>query len=363
MAIAMRFLLLLFLFASPLAQSSSGRLPISGPSGVQSTMPVSGLAKWTATPLAANASWSSGWIDVANYQSVMQSYSADVAGALVFDYSADGVVALPGQSSNLVYPPAGVSLNGAVVNHFPATKARFFRLVYTNGNAPQSSFNVMVRLSLDAVVSGQTLSAALFPSAIAEITKAVIEAPASDGTYGKVERTGTSLNVHVTNSSGGGGGGDVTVTNFPATQPISGTVTVANPTTSVSVSNFPAEATKTAVQKTGTLVTTATTADQVILTYTVTVGKTFYLQYLSLQGGVTALSATASILGVISLERPSGTKVFTHRITNPTISLPIPLISAQGEIPIPAGTVIRVVVTPSAITSMTWYANFGGYEQ
>lgn len=123
---------------------------------------------------------------------------------------------------------------------------------------------------------------------------------------------------------------------------------------------------KSAVLKTGTLVTTATTIDQIVLTYTVTALKTFYLEYLDLFGRLTAVSATASILGTISVETPSGTKVFTASLVNPTTSdsgsqrAAVPLVE---PIPIPAGAVIRVVVTPAAVTSMTWLANFGGYEK
>lgn len=121
---------------------------------------------------------------------------------------------------------------------------------------------------------------------------------------------------------------------------------------------------KTNVLKTGTLTTSATTADQVVLTYTVTALKTFFLQYLHLCGSLTAISATASILGTMSLETPSGTKVFTTRFTNPTISLPDELVlDFQEAIPVAAGVVVRVVVTPAAATGMTWIANFGGYEK
>lgn len=121
---------------------------------------------------------------------------------------------------------------------------------------------------------------------------------------------------------------------------------------------------KTNVLKTGTLVTTATTADQVVLTYTVTAGKTFYLQYFTFIGRLTVIAAGASILGATSLETPSGTKAYTMTWTNPTISLVAPnTVSFCEPIPIAAGTVIRVVCTPAAVTSMTWIANFGGYEK
>ena len=143
-----------------------------------------------------------------------------------------------------------------------------------------------------------------------------------------------------------------------------------NITGTVAVSNFPADQLVTVdrsgrivVMKTNTLVTTAVTADQVILTYTVTAGKTFWLEYYAYDTRLTAVSATASILGTISLENPSGTKIFTSTETNPTTSeTKMIVITFSEPIPITAGTVIRVVTTPAATTSMTWVANFGGYE-
>lgn len=150
----------------------------------------------------------------------------------------------------------------------------------------------------------------------------------------------------------------VQITALPA---ISGTV---------SVSNFPVSQTvaidrsgRTPVLKTGTLITTAITADQVVLTYTVTSGKTFWLQYIAWDVRLTAVSATASVLGAISLEAPSGTKVFTATEVNPTTSETAMSSLAFAEpIPIASGTVIRWVTTPAATTSMTWIGNFGGYE-
>lgn len=121
---------------------------------------------------------------------------------------------------------------------------------------------------------------------------------------------------------------------------------------------------QTNVLKTGSLVTTAVTADQVVLTYTVTALKTFYLTHLIMYGRLTVISATASILGVISLETPSGTKAITLDDTNPTTSeVEFHPIVFSEPIPIAAGVVIRVVVTPAAATSRTWRANFGGYEK
>ncbi len=138
----------------------------------------------------------------------------------------------------------------------------------------------------------------------------------------------------------------VSVSNFPATQPVT-----------IDVSG------RTSVLKTGTLVTTAVTADQVVLTYTVTSGKTLWLEYYGYDVRLTVLSATASILGTVSLEFPSGTKTFTSTETNPTTSQTgMRILTFSTPVPVTSGTVIRVVCTPAAVTSMTWVANFGGYE-
>jgi hypothetical protein len=122
---------------------------------------------------------------------------------------------------------------------------------------------------------------------------------------------------------------------------------------------------KTAVLKTGSLTTTAVTADQVVLTYTVTGGKTFYLEYVEGHGRLTTLSATAVILGTLSIETPSGTKVITHSLVNGTTEFEdqVPVYHFSEPIPIAAAAVIRCVTTPAAATSTLWVCNFGGYEK
>ena len=71
---------------------------------------------------------------------------------------------------------------------------------------------------------------------------------------------------------------------------------------------------KTVVAKTGSLVTTATTANQVVLTYTVTAGKTLYLEYVSFMAYITTVPGNTNpvLLGTLSLENPSGTQLITN---------------------------------------------------
>jgi hypothetical protein len=114
------------------------------------------------------------------------------------------------------------------------------------------------------------------------------------------------------------------------------------------------------VLKTNSLVTTATTADQVILTYTVTAGKTFYMTYLGVSTKFTVFLNNTDV-GKTSLESPAGTKLITDQYLSNAYRMQ-PLVFTP-PIPFAAGTVIRVVCTPSVATSITWVANFGGYEQ
>lgn len=119
---------------------------------------------------------------------------------------------------------------------------------------------------------------------------------------------------------------------------------------------------KTNVLKTGTLASSAATADQVVLTYTVTSGKTFYLEYFDVNARLTTYAATATNFGDCSLESPAATKLYTQMIASAgapgaqqmTFSEPVPIASA---------TVIRIVCTPSAATAFTFRANLGGYEK
>ena len=120
---------------------------------------------------------------------------------------------------------------------------------------------------------------------------------------------------------------------------------------------------KAVIGKTGSLATTATTADQVIVTYTVTAGKTFYLEGFNVTARLTTYATTATNYGTASLENPSGTKLNTAMIANAGVINPPYYQTYSEPIPIAAGTVIRVVCTPGAVTSYTWQANLWGYEK
>ena len=170
----------------------------------------------------------------------------------------------------------------------------------------------------------------------------------------------------------------VSGTFFQATQPVSGTVTanagtgtftvgqatgtnLHTVTDSSSVMSLGTVDSKTLVMKTGSLTTTATTVDQVVLTYTVTALKTFFIQYLEMM--VAASSGHAdTVFGTMSLEIVSGTKVITEHPIGPGIGQSS-LYTFSEALPVSAGTVVRIVTTPAAATSFVWSANFGGFER
>ena len=120
---------------------------------------------------------------------------------------------------------------------------------------------------------------------------------------------------------------------------------------------------KTVKCTTGSLVSTATTADQVICTYTVTAGKTLYLLGFDVGVRLTTIASTATTFGTASLENPSGTKLMTRILAGAGVTAPPPYCNYTEPLPIAAGTVIRIVCTPAAATSYTWQGNIWGYEK
>lgn len=119
---------------------------------------------------------------------------------------------------------------------------------------------------------------------------------------------------------------------------------------------------KTVVSKTGTLASSATTADQVVVTYTVTAGKTFYIQYFDFTARLTTFAATATNFGDCSLESPAGTKLYTMMNASAGAPAQVRVVTAE-PLPIGSGVVVRIVCTPSAVTAFTWRGNLVGFER
>ena len=122
----------------------------------------------------------------------------------------------------------------------------------------------------------------------------------------------------------------------------------------------------TTILKTGALASSAITADQVILSYTVPPGKKFILGYFEANVLLTTFTGTATFFGTVSIEAPAGKKLQTFNCAGPGVlnapvyvELPEPMTIIGNS---DGNTVVRVVCTPSAITPFTWEANIGGAE-
>lgn len=129
----------------------------------------------------------------------------------------------------------------------------------------------------------------------------------------------------------------------------------------MSIKDYPAVGTNACTS--GTLASSAVTADQVIATYTVTAGKTFFLGSLLLNARLTAFATTATNFGVASLV-VNGRKIVTFNVIAGPGVLNSPLFMEPGwPLTFAAGDVLSVVCTPAAITGFTWDASLIGFEQ
>lgn len=120
---------------------------------------------------------------------------------------------------------------------------------------------------------------------------------------------------------------------------------------------------KTRILIIGRKVTTAITLNQVILTYTVSDKKIFYLNYLLVMCRLTTFATTATLFGVVYLQSPDLSVLVMADLAGPGITAPPIIIPFSEPIPITMNTVVEVTCTPSASTSFTWVAGFGGYEK
>lgn len=110
----------------------------------------------------------------------------------------------------------------------------------------------------------------------------------------------------------------------------------------------------------GALTTTATTADQVIVSNTPSAGTSFKSTVIS--GYLTTYSGTESNMGVCKMQQGGVDASPEIRIQNTDLD------SIAGVVVIPWGNglsfsgseVIRWIVTPAATTSMRWSAAFFG---
>lgn len=119
---------------------------------------------------------------------------------------------------------------------------------------------------------------------------------------------------------------------------------------------------KTIKMSAGNLVTSTATSNQIIVTYTVTTGKTFYIEEADCGVILDSAAATQTQFGTCSLTI-NGAVVWSQYMKGPgACSFQQPLIYSE---PIFAAStqVVQWVTTPASTGNFLWTANFGGYEK
>lgn len=243
----------------------------TNPQGQSVTIPVGGSSYVNSEPLEAGASRDTGWISTEGYGSLFYIIRSNRTTSITVEYSDDGVTAFMAGNA-LTYGNAHVNMQ---IQRVLAPKGKYTRLTFTNTGGTTATQRFEVRLSTTLIQPTETsLNAGLTGTELGLITANVVFADDGNGTYAQVQRTGNALNVQVLNPSSAtdvsalakdatvakdgtdgtgitpptGGTGirgwlsgifqklsgtlnvsitntSIPVTGFPATQPVSGTVT------------------------------------------------------------------------------------------------------------------------------------------
>ena len=110
---------------------------------------------------------------------------------------------------------------------------------------------------------------------------------------------------------------------------------------------------------------TAATGTVTLSSRTTTTNKTFYLQHVDITAFLVAPSSeTTAVLGVASLQSPSGTVIATMTFTNST-GAPMPRYVLDLAEPLPFGSQVTISVVGDAKTAsgLTWISNLIGFEK
>jgi hypothetical protein len=352
--------------------------PVSGPlTDTQlraSAVPVSAAALPLPTGAAQDSTLTSGSQKTKLVDSGgTNAASVSAAGALKVDGSA---VTQPVSAAALPLP------SGASQEHTTAVSPHAVRL--TDGTAffkPTTPSDTQpVSIAATVPVSGPLTDTQLRASAV-PVSAASLPLPTGAATAAKQPALGTAgtPSADVLTVQGAASMTALKVDGSATTQPVAGTITVQqataanlkglmlladqaaasnNTTGVVSLGNSLG---KTAAMQTNSLITTAVTADQVIKAYTVPAGKTFYLQYIDFFVRLTTFAATATYFGTAYLQQQGASNLYISPMAGTGVA--VAHLELTEPMPFAAGTVLRALTTPSATTSMTWNANFGGYEK
>lgn len=146
--------------------------------------------------LPANASVTTGWLDISNYDSLKFVFFSDVLGSYKIEYSSDKQnIVLP--AIEVLYDEPGLRRKGAI-----DPDASFVRVTFKNGNQPQTKFAMIVSFKIGLTQpSLEILGATGSKTRLAQWVKAAMHIMDASGAYDDVFRVGNSLSVHVDNQT------------------------------------------------------------------------------------------------------------------------------------------------------------------
>lgn len=163
----------------------------------------------STTPLSGGASYTSDWLDVSGYETLIFACKADVAGTLYAQFSNVGTEAAGDATpSQLTY---NVAANTNEVHRLLRTR-QYFRLRYTNGASAQSSFHIQcfagAGAELTSVVGGtiqqdqDAVVTRLIPTAI-EVSQGLFTGYTSLNKFGRNPQIDTTTDPEDVISYGG----------------------------------------------------------------------------------------------------------------------------------------------------------------
>jgi hypothetical protein len=194
------------------AMETDGRVKISdGGTPLRISVPsVANAGNSTNTPLAANGVFTGAAVFVQDFAAIGVFAFANVGSAtdgLKLQWSVDGVVWTETLAFTLLPSIAG--------SYTVGPRAAYFRLVFTNGGTAQTTLSIQTILHYTVVRTGTIrISDVTNPESDASVVKSVITGRTTQGGGGYVD-------VKVAPSGAVAIDGSVSVSNFPATQPVS----------------------------------------------------------------------------------------------------------------------------------------------
>lgn len=146
----------------------------------------------TSSALGAAGVFTGDWEDTLNYNTITIGILADQSSAvdgLEVQWSADGLTEIQDDVFSIF------ANAGKVYTFSPAN--RYFRVVYTNGAAPQASFSIQSILKKGGIkASSHRLKDSVIGDDDAELIKAVLTAADLNGVYSSIGQFKGALNVH-----------------------------------------------------------------------------------------------------------------------------------------------------------------------